>query len=104
MVPWQPLRADDPTECGGFRLTHRLGQGGFGTVYLGFRSDIDEPAAVKIFSSQYASSHLWRQRFRREIELIKTMAGLHTAALLDSGGEDEPPWLATRYVHAPSLD
>ncbi len=104
MVPWQPLRADDPTECGGFRLTHRLGQGGFGTVFLGFRSDVTEPAAVKIFSSDYAGSDLWRRRFRREIELIRTMAGVHTAALFDADADGDPPWLATRYVHAPPLD
>ncbi|MDZ5447073.1 serine/threonine-protein kinase [Micromonospora sp. 4G57] len=103
MVSWQPLQAGDPRECGGFHLTHRLGQGGFGTVFLGFRPDLPDPAAVKIFTSQYAGSPQWRKRFLREIEMIKTMAGLHTAALLDSGGHDEQPWLATRYVHAPPL-
>jgi serine/threonine protein kinase len=104
MVPWEPLKTDDPAECGGFRLTHRLGQGGFGTVYLGFRADFREPAAVKVFSSQYARSEEWRRRFLREIELIRTMAGVHTAELFDAGGNDDPAWLATRFVHAPPLN
>ncbi|MGH3712911.1 MAG: serine/threonine protein kinase [Micromonosporaceae bacterium] len=104
MGPWQPLHTGDPEHCGGFRLTHRLGDGGFGTVFLGFRPDVSVPVAVKVFRSEYAGSELWRRRFLREIELIKEMAGVHTAALVDSGGRDTPPWLATRYVHAPSLD
>src|SRR6478735_7062441 len=82
MEPWQPLQAGDPDECGGFRLTHRLGQGGFGVVYLGSRRDIGDPAAVKIFKPDYAKSSIWRQRFLREIEAIRKMAGVHTAALL----------------------
>ncbi|MEV1249506.1 serine/threonine-protein kinase [Nonomuraea sp. NPDC049750] len=104
MEPWQPLQAGDPDECGGFRLTHRLGQGGFGVVYLGSRRDIGDPAAVKIFKPDYAKSSIWRQRFLREIEAIRKMAGVHTAALLDADGSGDPAWLATRYLHAPSLD
>ncbi|GAA3572639.1 hypothetical protein GCM10022419_061940 [Nonomuraea rosea] len=104
MEPWQPLQAGDPDECGGFSLTHRLGQGGFGVVYLGSRHDIGGPAAVKIFKQDYARSSIWRQRFLREIEAIKKMAGVHTAALLDADGSGDPAWLATRYLHAPSLD
>ncbi|WP_433130159.1 serine/threonine protein kinase [Micromonospora sp. CA-240977] len=103
MMPWQPLRDFDPTECGGFRLTHLLGEGGFGTVFLGFRPDIPDAAAVKIFKSEYGKSDIWRQRFCREITLIEKMAGVHTADLFDSGGQDSPPWLAMRYVHAPPL-
>jgi eukaryotic-like serine/threonine-protein kinase len=30
----QPLKADDPTEIGGYRLRGRLGGGGMGRVYL----------------------------------------------------------------------
>lgn len=104
MVPWRPKEAGDPDECGGFRLTHRIGSGGFGTVFLGFRADIKLPAAVKIFTSPKVAAPAWRERFRREIKLIEQMAGVHTAELLASGGEDAPPWLATRYVHAPPLD
>ncbi|MFD6694765.1 serine/threonine protein kinase [Micromonospora aurantiaca (nom. illeg.)] len=104
MVPWRSKEDRDPDECGGFRLTHRIGSGGFGTVFLGFRSDVRSPAAVKIFTSPNVAAPAWRDRFRREIKLIKQMAGVHTAELLDSGGDDEPPWLATRYVHAPPLD
>lgn len=104
MGSWQPLGATDPTACGGFRLTHRLGEGGFGAVYLAYRADVAGPAAVKIFKSDYAADSAWRQRFRREIEAIRLMAGIHTAALIAEGGSDDPLWLATRYVHAPSLD
>ncbi|MEV6965273.1 serine/threonine-protein kinase [Hamadaea sp. NPDC051192] len=104
MGPWQPMQAGDPDQCGGFRLTHRIGEGGFGTVFLGFRPDIADPAAVKIFKPGYGASPVWRSRFLREIDAIKRMAGAHTAALLDADGNGDPAWLATRYVHAPPLN
>ncbi|MGP3935326.1 serine/threonine protein kinase [Nonomuraea sp. KM88] len=103
MDPWQPLQAEDPSECGGFRLTHFLGRGGFGAVFLGFRPDVLGAAAVKIFKSDFTSSSTWLARFRREIEAVRDMGGVHTAGLLDAGADDDPPWIATRYVQAPSL-
>jgi serine/threonine protein kinase len=104
MAPWQPLGEEDPRTCGGFHLANLLGDGGFGRVFLGFRSDIDGPVAVKIFKPEFASSKKWRERFLREIRAIEAMGGMHTAALIDAGSGDDPPWLAMRYVHAPSLD
>lgn len=103
MVPWQPKRDGDPDQCGGFALTHLIDGGGFGTVFLGFHPEIRTPAAVKIFTSPHVTNNTWRRRFCREIELIRKMAGVHTAALLAANPEDDPPWLATRYVHAPPL-
>ncbi|GAB3863907.1 hypothetical protein GCM10029963_73430 [Micromonospora andamanensis] len=104
MVPWRPRDAGDPDECGGFRLTHRIGSGGFGTVFLGFRADIKLPAAVKIFTSPKVTAPAWRERFRREIKLIEQMAGVHTAELLDSGGEDDPRgWPLATSMRRPSI-
>lgn len=100
---WEPLEALDPTECGGFQLTHRVGEGGFGDVFLGYRSDIQVPAAVKIIKSDHLADRVKRNRFKQEIELLGKMSGMHTAALLDADGDAVPPWLATQYIHAPSL-
>ena len=38
----------DPSRIGRYRIIHRLGQGGFGTVYLAHDDDLDRPVAIKV--------------------------------------------------------
>ena len=38
----------DPSQVGRYRIIRRLGQGGFGTVYLAHDDDLDRPVAIKV--------------------------------------------------------
>src|SRR3954466_14418076 len=38
----------DPTKIGRYRVIRRLGQGGFGRVYLAHDDELDRPVAVKV--------------------------------------------------------
>ncbi len=40
--------ASDPHEIGRYRVIRRLGQGGFGRVYLAHDDDLDRPVAIKV--------------------------------------------------------
>ncbi len=42
----------DPSQVGRYRIIRRLGQGGFGTVYLAHDDDLDRPVAVKVPSPE----------------------------------------------------
>lgn len=97
----KPLRADDPTRVGNFRLVGRLGQGSMGVVYLGYRST--RPVAVKVVRQQLAEDEYFRKRFALELEAIRRVGGFHTAALVDADPHAAAPWIATQYIHAPSL-
>lgn len=97
----EPLRETDPEVVGGFRLAGRLGQGAMGVVYLSYRAT--RPVAVKVVRPELAEDSYFRQRFAQEVEAIRRVGGFHTAALVDAGTQAAQPWIATSYVHAPSL-
>ncbi|SNQ47272.1 Serine-threonine protein kinase (AfsK-like) [Frankia canadensis] len=96
------LRLSDPVQVGPHRLLGRLGGGGMGVVYLG-----DGPlgqVAVKIIRSELADNPSFRVRFQRELQACFRVRGRHTATLLDFDITAEPPWLATQFLAAPTLE
>ncbi|WP_169807829.1 serine/threonine-protein kinase [Actinomadura hibisca] len=93
-----PLRGDDPTLLGGYRLSGRLGAGGQGTVYLGSKDGVQ--AAVKLLTGGHEVA---RARFVREAEAAKLVASFCTAQVLEVGTQDGRPFIASEYVPGPSL-
>jgi len=98
----QPLRSDDPRRIGSYAVRHRLGSGAMGTVYLGF-SPGGRAVAVKVARDELADDPEFRERFRREVEMARTVGGFWTAAVVDADPSAPRPWLATEYVPGPSL-
>ncbi|GAA0920420.1 protein kinase domain-containing protein [Pseudonocardia zijingensis] len=98
-----PLGAGDPKRVGPYRLLGRLGAGGMGQVFLG-RDRAGVQVAVKVVHSGYAHDERFRLRFRREVEISRTVTGPWVAAVVDADPDARTPWLATQYVHGPSLD
>ncbi|MEU8034548.1 serine/threonine-protein kinase, partial [Streptomyces sp. NPDC049099] len=98
----EPLEADDPTHVGPFRLHGRLGEGGMGRVYLGF-SPGERPVAVKVVHPTMAGDPEFRRRFRQEVQTLGLIHNLLTAPLVSADPEAQQPWLATAYIHGPTL-
>ncbi|WP_131831154.1 serine/threonine-protein kinase [Frankia sp. CcI49] len=93
-----------PRRLGPFLLTRRIGAGGMGTVYYGTMGGPDgPPAAVKIIRAELADHPEFRARFRREIEVVRRVAGACTARVLAADPDGDPPYLATEYLAGPSL-
>ncbi|WP_329616050.1 protein kinase [Streptomyces brevispora] len=99
----KPLTAFDPARIGPYLLLGRLGAGGMGRVFLA-RSDGGRTVAVKVVHEEHASDERFRARFRREIEAAGRVAERYTAPVLDSGPDEDPPWVATGYVPGLSLE
>lgn len=98
----QALHESDPQTVGEYALVGRLGRGAMGTVYLG-RSPGGRPVAVKVARPELADDPEFRERFRREVEIARTVGGFWTAAVVDAGPDAPRPWLATEYVAGPTL-
>lgn len=108
-----PLREDSPRRIGPYGIRARLGAGGMGEVFLGLReggaaddgggAGAGGPVAVKTVRRDVAGDPGFRDRFRREITVARSVAGPHLAPLLDGDAEAEVPWLATGYVPGPTL-
>jgi outer membrane protein assembly factor BamB/serine/threonine protein kinase len=97
-----PLEADDPRVIGDFRLQARLGAGGMGRVYLGF-SPAGRAVAVKVIHPHLARDPAFAARFRREVSAAQAVNAVYAAPVVAAGPGDDPPWLATAFVPAPSL-
>lgn len=98
----QALSADDPATIGGYRLLSRLGEGGFGVVYLGLAAS-GRAFAVKVLRSELARDSDFLARFRREVAAARKVSGVYTAPVVTAGLEELPPWVATAFVAGPSL-
>lgn len=57
----QPLR-----HLGGYRLLRQLGEGGMGSVYLGYQEGVDRAVAIKVLAEHMAVNPAYLDRFRRE--------------------------------------
>ncbi|MFE4255459.1 protein kinase [Streptomyces sp. NPDC056910] len=99
----KPLAAFDPVRIGPYLLLGRLGAGGMGRVFLA-RSESGRTVAVKVVHEEHVSDERFRARFRGEIDAAQRVGERYTAPVLDSGPDDDPPWVATGYVPGLSLD
>ncbi|RFC77825.1 protein kinase [Streptomyces sp. AcE210] len=99
----KPLAAFDPVRIGPYLLLGRLGAGGMGRVFLA-RSESGRTVAVKVVHEEHVSDERFRARFRREIDAAQRVGERYTAPVLDSGPDDDPPWVATGYVPGLSLE
>jgi WD40 repeat protein len=97
------LQDNDPRHVAVYRLLERLAVGGMGIIYLG-ESPSGRLVAVKVIRPELASDPEFRERFRREVKAVQLVGGYHTAAVVDAGPDDDPPWMVTEYVPGPSLE
>jgi hypothetical protein len=102
-TPVSPLRPNDPTQLGPYRLTGRIGRGGMGTVFLAVTAT-GERAAVKVINPDLADDESFRDRFRREVESARRVRRFCTAPVLDASLDGDPLFIVTEYVDGPNLE
>jgi serine/threonine protein kinase len=108
----EPLKENDPKKLGEWRIINRLGEGGFGTVFLAERGA--QQSAIKILRNDLDSNKISRDdldskieapsRFKLEIAALEKLADPFIARVLDFDLSAETPWFATEYVNGPTLE
>src|SRR5215472_1538809 len=99
----ESLTVEDPPSTGGYELRARLGEGGFGLVYLGL-SPGGRAVAVKVLQREFARDAEFLRRFRLEVAAAQQVNGIYTAPVVAAGLDVRPPWVATAFVPGPPLD
>jgi serine/threonine-protein kinase len=100
-----PAARRAPALLGDWQLHEELGRGGVARVWRASSPrHPGQPAALKQLDTPLAADPRATARFRREVDLLRSLAHPHLARLLDSGTDDEGvPWLVLELCTGGSL-
>ena len=97
-----PLSMHDPRHVGPWTIHSRLGAGGMGVVFYASAPGY-EGAALKVIRPGLLDAPATRDRFRREVAILRSVRDAHISEFLAADLESEPAWLAIEYVGGPTL-
>lgn len=98
----EPKKANDPDQLGGWRINGRLGEGGFGTVFLAEKGA--QKAAIKVIRQEFVEEEDARNRLATEADVLSKLSDPSIGKILDSDLTGEFPWIATEFINGPTLD
>ncbi|QVQ54196.1 serine/threonine protein kinase [Spiractinospora alimapuensis] len=96
------LEEADPRTIGPFEVIGRLGAGGMGVVY-GALDGTGQCVAVKVIHPEFAEQAEYRERFEREVDLLRGLDAECVPAFLGADPHAEQPWMATEFVPGHTL-
>jgi Tol biopolymer transport system component len=90
------------TTIGTYRLDHRLGEGGMGTVYRATDLKLNRGVAIKFIANDWADATA-RRRFQRESQLASSLNHPHILTVHDVGEVDGRQYLVSELVDGGTL-
>lgn len=88
---------------GRFQLRERLGDGGFGHVYLAYDPRLDRDVALKVLKQRNPSDRVM-ERFFREARAAARLDHPNIVAVHDAGFDDGRCWVAFHFISGRPLD
>ena len=98
--PGRPARPDAPLVLGRYRLSRRLGTGGFATVWLAYDERLGRDVAVKILPRERVIGG----RFEREARAAARLAHPGIVTLYEAAVDEEGAYLVSEHVPGPTLE
>jgi len=92
-----------PERVGNIRIEKVLGQGGMGTVYLGFDEKLERTVALKSIRSEQRMSESAKLRFQFEARVLGKLEHPNICRIHDYIEDDEAAYLVLEYVEGHSL-
>jgi len=92
-----------PISIPGYRLNHKLGQGGMGTVYHATQLSLDRPVAVKVLTRRLSKNPSMVARFEREAGALAKLNHPNLVAVYERGGLDGLYYFVMELIEGPSL-
>src|SRR5215468_11851030 len=90
---------------GRYQVTRLLGEGGMGRVYLARQLDLGRQVVVKVMHDHIAADSVFRDRFRREMQLMAHFQHPYAVALYDASLDDpQGPCIVMEYLRGVTLD
>ncbi len=96
--------AYEPRSLGAYRILRRLGEGGMGSVYLGYHEGQGRQVAIKILSDQLAGNKAYLERFQREARsgALLNHPNIVRGLAVDRDPVNHQHYLVLEYVDGPS--
>ena len=79
----------DPSQIGRYRIIRRLGQGGFGRVYLAHDDDLDRPVAIKVPNPERITHTEDVEAFLSEARILARLDHPHIVPVFDVGRTED---------------
>ncbi len=79
----------DPALIGRYRIIRRLGQGGFGRVYLAWDDELDRPVAVKVPNVEAVAGPQDVERYLAEARMVAKLDHPQIVPVYDVGRTDD---------------
>ncbi len=88
---------------GPYETVAEIGRGGYGTVFQARHVETGREVALKVLSEAGAAGSVEAMRFRREVELVRSLDHPGIVRVLDSGVEAGRPWFAMERIEGEPL-
>src|SRR5687767_3709677 len=95
---------------GNYLVTHKLGEGGMGSVYLAEHPTIGKKVALKILHAEFASNPEVADRFFTEAKAVNAIGHPNIVDIVDygviqsgPGGRDRLVYFIMEYLSGPAL-